>query len=42
MKVIVFEPPKTVEDFRKFSYGLQMVSPSLVIEALKGMGVEGR
>jgi len=42
MKVIVFEPPKTVEDFKKFSYGLQSVSPSLVMEALKGMGVDGR
>ena len=36
MKVIVFEAPKTVEDFRKFSYGLQTVSPNLVMKALKG------
>ena len=35
MKVIVFEAPKTVEDFKKFSYGLQSVSPSLVMEALR-------
>ena len=26
MKVVVFEASKTVEDFRKFSYGLQSVS----------------
>ena len=39
MKVIVFEAPKTVEDFRKFSYGLQTVSPSLVMEALTGRGL---
>jgi len=35
MKVVVFQAPKTVEDFKKFSYGLQMVSPSLVMEALR-------
>ena len=35
MKVIVFEAPKTVEGFKKFSYGLQSVSPSLVEEALR-------
>jgi len=35
MKVVVFEAPKTVEDFKKFSYGLQSVSPSLVEEALE-------
>jgi len=35
MKVVVFEAPKTVEDFKKFSYGLQSVSPSLVMEALR-------
>ena len=42
MRVVVFEAPKTAEDFKKFSYGLQEVSPSLVEEALKGMGVGGR
>ena len=38
MKVIVSEAPRTAEDFKKFSYGLQTVSPSLVMEALR----EGR
>ena len=35
LRVVVFEAPKTVEDFKKFSYGLQTVSPSLVEEALR-------
>lgn len=41
LKVLVFDAPKTAEDFKKFSYGLQMVSLSVVDEALKGMGVDG-
>jgi len=35
LKVVVFEAPRTVEDFEKFSYGLQAVSPSMVEEALR-------
>ena len=35
IRVIVLDAPRTVEDFKKFSYGLQAVSPSLVEEALR-------
>jgi len=35
LKVVVFKAPETVEDFERFSYGLQMVSLSIVDEALK-------
>ena len=42
LKVVVFKTPQTVEDFERFSYGLQMVSLSVVEEVLKDMGVEGR
>ena len=42
LKVAVCKAPETVEDFERFSYGLQMVSLSVVDEALKGMGVDGR
>jgi len=35
LKVVVFKAPETVEDFERFSYGLQIVSPSLVEEALR-------
>jgi len=38
---MMFHAPKTAEDFKKFSYGLQMVSLSVVEEALKAMKVEG-
>ena len=41
LKVSVFDAPETAEDFERFSYGLQMVSLSVVDEALKGMGVDG-
>ena len=41
LRVSVFEAPETVEDFERFSYGLEMVSLSVVDEALKGMGVDG-
>jgi len=39
--VVVFKAPPTVEDFERFSYGLQAVSPSVVDEALRDLGVEG-
>ncbi|RLI22551.1 hypothetical protein DRO47_02480 [Candidatus Bathyarchaeota archaeon] len=42
LKVAVFKAPETAEDFERFSYGLEMVSLSVVDEALKGMGVDGR
>ena len=38
LKVVVFKAPETVEDFERFSYGLQSVSPSLVEEALREEG----
>jgi len=41
LRIAVFKAPKTAEDFERFSYGLQMVSLSIVEEALKGMGVDG-
>ena len=41
LRIAVFKAPKTAEDFERFSYGLQMVSLSVVDEALKGMGVDG-
>jgi len=41
LKVAVCKAPETAEDFERFSYGLQMVSLSVVDEALKGMGVDG-
>ncbi|RLG16640.1 hypothetical protein DRN63_03965 [Nanoarchaeota archaeon] len=40
LKVAVFKAPETVEDFERFSYGLQMVSLSVIEEALKGISVE--
>ena len=40
LRVVVFEAPETVEDFEKFSYGLQTVSLSIVEEALKGIWVK--
>ena len=41
LKVAVFKAPERVEDFERFSYGLEMVSLSVVDEALRGMGVDG-
>ena len=38
--VVVFEAPETIEDFEKFSYDLQMVSLSIIEEALKGIWVK--
>jgi len=35
LRVVVFDSPKTAEDFKKFSYGFQMVSLSMIEEALK-------
>jgi len=40
LKVAVFKAPETVEDFERFSYGLQMVSLSVIEEALKRMKIE--
>ena len=40
LKVTVCKAPEMVEDFERFSYGLQMVSLSIVEEALKGMEVD--
>jgi len=39
LKVLVFDAPEMAEDFKKFSYGFQVVSLSVVEEALKGMRV---
>jgi len=41
LEVVVFRAPPTVEDFERLSYGLQEVSPSVVDEALRDLGVEG-
>ena len=41
LEVVVFKAPATVEDFERFRYGLQAVSPSVVDEALRDLGVEG-
>jgi len=41
LKVLVFKAPERVEDFERFSYGLEMVSLSVIEEALNGMGVDG-
>ena len=35
MKVVVFKAPEMAEDFERFSYGLQMVSLSIVEEVLR-------
>jgi len=40
LRVSVFKAPETVEDFERFSYGLQMVSLSVIEEALKGMRIK--
>ena len=40
LRVAVCKAPETAEDFERFSYGLQMVSLSVVDEALRGMRVE--
>jgi len=40
LEVAVFRAPATVEDFERFSYGLQAVSSSVVDEALRDLGVE--
>ena len=37
LKVAVFKAPETAEDFERFSYGLEMVSLSVIGEALKGI-----
>ena len=39
LRVLVFDAPKTAENFKKFSYGFQVASLSVVEEALKGMRV---
>ena len=39
LKVAVFKAPERVDYFERFGYGLQMVSLSLVYEALKGMEI---
>ena len=39
LRVLVFDAPEMAEDFKKFSYGFQVVSLSVVEEALKGMRV---
>ncbi|RLG03414.1 MAG: hypothetical protein DRN61_04855 [Thaumarchaeota archaeon] len=39
LRVLVFDAPEMAENFKKFSYGFQMVSLSVVNEALKGMGI---
>jgi len=41
LRVSVFKAPERVEDFEKISYGLEMVSLSVIEEALNGMGVDG-
>jgi len=41
LEVVVFKAPATVEDFERFSYGLQAVSPGVVDEALRDLGAEG-
>jgi len=38
LEVVVFKAPATVEDFERFSYGLQAVSSSVVDEALRDLG----
>jgi len=38
--VAVFEAPETAEDFERFGYGLQVVSLSMIDEALKDIGVD--
>jgi len=40
LKVMVFKAPESVKASEKFSYGLQMVSLSVVDEALKGLRVK--
>jgi len=40
LRILVFDPPKTAENFKKFSYGFQVASLSVVEEALEDMKVE--
>jgi len=40
LRVSVFDAPETVEDFERFSYGLEVVSLSVVEEALKEIRTE--
>jgi len=42
LRVSVFEAPETAEDFEKFGYGLEMVSLSVIEEALKGIEVNSK
>jgi len=42
LEVVVFRAPPTVEDFERFSYGLQAVSLGVVDEALRDLEAEDR